>query len=424
MDHFTRKDGVLCAEGVALTEIAEAVGTPFYVYAAATLRRHYRVFAEGFAGLGGSAGAPLTAFSVKALSNVAVLTLLAKEGAGADIVSGGELARALAAGILGERIVFSGVGKTREEMAAALDAEIHQFNVESEAELRALSEVAAARGVEAPVALRVNPDVDAGTHDRISTGRKDDKFGIPWDRAEEVFALARDLPGIAALGVDVHIGSQITSLTPFEAAARRAAEMVTRLRALGHRIERLDLGGGLGIPYGDGVTPPEPAAYVETIRRVTDPLDVQLIFEPGRMIAGNAGLMVSRLLYTKHQSARSFAIFDAGMNDLMRPALYGARHTLLPVTEREGEAAPYDIVGPVCESTDLFDKDVSLADPRPGDLYAFKTAGAYGAVQASQYNTRPLIPEVLVDGERWAVIRRRPSYEEILALEDVPDWIG
>ncbi len=424
MDHFSREDGVLFAEGVALTEIAEAVGTPFYVYAAATLRRHYRVFAQGFAGLGGSGGAPLTAFSVKALSNVAVLTLLAREGAGADIVSGGELARARAAGIPGERIVFSGVGKSRDEMAAALDARIHQFNVESEAELRALSEVAAARGVQAPVALRVNPDVDAGTHDRISTGRKDDKFGIPWDRAEEVFALARDLPGIAALGVDVHIGSQITSLTPFEAAARRAAEMVTRLRGLGHRIERLDLGGGLGIPYGDGVTPPEPAAYVETIRRVTDPLDVQLIFEPGRMIAGNAGLMISRLLYTKHQSARSFAILDAGMNDLMRPALYGARHTLLPVVEREGEAAPYDVVGPVCESTDLFDKKVSLIEPRPGDLYAFKTAGAYGAVQASQYNTRPLIPEVLVDGDRWAVIRRRPSYEEILALEDVPDWIG
>ena len=418
MDHFAYRGGVLHAEDVALPEIAEAVGTPFYVYAAATIRRHYRVFAGG---LGEGA---LTAFSVKACSNLAVLCVLAAEGSGADIVSGGELARALRAGIPAGRIVFSGVGKTRAEMADALSAGIHQFNVESEAELRALSEVASGAGTVAPVALRVNPEVDAGTLDGISTGRADDKFGVPWDRAEALYALARDLPGTHARGVDVHIGSQIASLAPFEAATARAADLVRRLRARGHEIDRLDLGGGLGVPYGDGVTPPEPAAYAEAIRRITDGLDVQLIFEPGRMIVGNAGLLVAGLTYTKRQKARSFAVLDAGMNDLIRPALYKARHALVPVAERAGEPLPFDVVGPVCESTDLFARDVPLVAPRPGDLYAFKTAGAYGAVQASTYNTRPLVPEVLVDGHRWAVVRRRPSVDEMLALESVPGWAG
>ena len=418
MDHFARRGGVLHAEDVALPEIAAAVGTPFYVYAAATLRRHYDVFAGAM-----GAGA-LTAFSVKACSNLAVLRVLAERGSGADIVSGGELERALRAGIPGERIVFSGVGKTRGEMAAALSAGIHQFNVESEAELRALSEVAAAAGRTAPVALRVNPDVDAGTLDGISTGRADDKFGVPWERAEALYDLANELDGIDPCGVDLHIGSQIASLAPFEAAARRAADLVTVLRERGFTIDRLDLGGGLGVPYGDGVTPPEPAAYAAAIRRVTDGLGVQLIFEPGRMIVGNAGLMVAGVTYTKRQAKRSFAILDAGMNDLIRPALYKARHAIVPVTERAGDPALYDVVGPVCESTDLFAKDVELVAPQPGDLLAFKTAGAYGAVQASQYNTRPLVPEVLVDGDRWAVVRRRPSLDEVLALENVPDWIG
>ena len=417
MDHFARIGGVLHAEDVPLPVIAAAVGTPFYVYAAATLRRHYRVFA---AGLGEDA---LTAFSVKACSNLAVLRVLAAEGSGADIVSGGELARARAAGILPERIVFSGVGKTRGEMSDALSAGIHQFNVESEAELRALSAIAEGMGRTAPVALRVNPDVDAGTLDGISTGRADDKFGVPWERAPALYDLARDLAGIDPCGVDVHIGSQIASLAPFEAAARRAADLVAALRAAGHAITRLDLGGGLGVPYGDGVAPPDPGAYAAAIRRVTDGLGAQTIFEPGRMIVGNAGLMVASLTYTKRQTNRAFAILDAGMNDLMRPALYKARHEIVPVTERTGEEALYDVVGPVCESTDLFARDVGLAAPEPGDLFAFKTAGAYGAVQASSYNTRPLVPEVLVDGADWAVVRRRPSVEEMLALEAVPEWL-
>ena len=418
MDHFARIGGVLHAEGVPLPDIAAEVGTPFYVYAAATLRRHYGVFSSGM-----GEGA-LTAFSAKACSNLAVLRLLAAEGSGADIVSGGELERALRVGIPPSKIVFSGVGKTVPEMQAALSAGIHQFNVESEAELRALSGVAASSGATAPVAMRVNPDVDAGTLDGISTGRADDKFGVPWERASELYDLARNLPGIDPRGVDVHIGSQIASLEPFEAAARRAADLVASLRGRGFTIDRLDLGGGLGVPYGDGVTPPEPAAYAAAIRRVTDGLNVQLIFEPGRMIVGNAGMMVASVTYTKRQTKRSFAILDAGMNDLIRPALYKARHAILPVAERAGEVSSYDVVGPVCESTDLFAKDVGLVDPRPDDLLAFKTAGAYGAVQASQYNTRPLVPEVLVDGDRWAVVRRRPSLDEVLSLESVPDWIG
>ena len=419
MDHFVRRGGVLHAEDVPLTRIAEAVGTPFYVYASATLRRHARVFREGLEGTDA-----LVAFSVKALSNLAVLRLLHEEGLGADIVSGGELLRAQRAGIPPDHIVFSGVGKTVEEIDAALAADILQFNVESEAELRLVSARASASGRTARIALRVNPDVDAGTLDGISTGRADDKFGVPWERAPGLYDLARTLPGIDPCGVDVHIGSQIASLAPFEAAARRAADLVTALRERGFAITRLDLGGGLGVPYGDGVTPPEPAAYAATIRRVTDGLGVQLIFEPGRMIVGNAGLMVAGVTYTKRQTKRSFVILDAGMNDLLRPALYKARHAIVPVTERAGDAAPYDVVGPVCESTDLFARDVDLVDPQPGDLVAFKTAGAYGAVQASSYNTRPLVPEVLVDGDRWSVVRRRPSVEEMLALEGVPDWLG
>ena len=416
MDHFVRHGGVLYAEDVALPDIADAVGTPFYVYAAATLRRHYRVFSEGLR------EGDLTAFAVKACSNLAVLSVLAREGSGADVVSAGELARALRAGIPGERIVFSGVGKTDAEIAAALDAGVLQLNVESEAELHRVSAVATAAGRSAPVALRVNPDVDAGTLDVISTGRADDKFGVPWAEAPRLYTLARELPGVEARGVDLHIGSQIARLEPFEAAAGRAADLVGMLRAEGHRIDRLDLGGGLGVPYGDGVTPPEPRAYAEAVRRVTDPLGVRLILEPGRMIVGNAGLLVTSVLLTKTQTTKRFCVVDAAMNDLIRPALYKARHAVVPVTEKPGEPEPFDLVGPVCESTDRFARDEPLTAPEPGDLLAFRTAGAYGAVQASQYNTRPLVPEVLVDGDRWSIVRRRPNLDEMLALESVPDW--
>ena len=412
MHHFTRRGGVLHAEDVPLSEIARAVGTPAYVYAGATLRRHARVFREGLADTDA-----LVAFSVKALSNLSVLRLLGREGLGADIVSGGELARALRAGIPPDRIVFSGVGKTPLEMDAGLAADILQFNVESEAELRQLSARAAGSNRTARVALRVNPEVDAGTLDGISTGRPDDKFGVPWDEAEGLYDLAGRLPGIEVHGVDVHIGSQITALAPFEAAARRAADLVARLRGRGHVIDTLDLGGGLGVPYGDGVTPPEPAAYLHVIRGITDDLGVRLVFEPGRMIAANAGVLIARVTLTKRQRNRDFCVLDAGMNDLIRPALYKARHGIEAVTPREGPARPYDVVGPVCESTDLFARDVPLAAPEPGDLVAILSAGAYGAVQASQYNTRPLAPEVLVEGATWHVARRRPTVEEILALE-------
>ena len=412
MHHFTRRDGALHAEAVALAEIAAEVGTPFYAYSAATLRRHARVFREGLAGTDA-----LVAFSVKALSNLSVLRLLAGEGLGADIVSGGELERALRAGVAPDRIVFSGVGKTVSELDAGIAAGILQFNAESEAELRRLSARAGAAGRTARVALRVNPEVDAGTLDGISTGRPDDKFGVPWDEAEGLYDLASRLPGIEVHGVDVHIGSQITALAPFEAAARRAADLVARLRGRGHVIDTLDLGGGLGVPYGDGVTPPEPAAYLHVIRGITDDLGVRLVFEPGRMIAANAGVLIARVTLTKRQRNRDFCVLDAGMNDLIRPALYKARHGIEAVTPRDGPARPYDVVGPVCESTDLFARDVPLAAPEPGDLVAILSAGAYGAVQASQYNTRPLAPEVLVEGATWHVARRRPTVEEILALE-------
>ncbi|WOI53095.1 diaminopimelate decarboxylase [Parvularcula sp. LCG005] len=417
MDHFAYVDGTLCAENVPLPEIARSVGTPFYVYSTATLRRHFDVFAEGFAGTD-----TLIAFAVKSLSNIAVLSLLGKRGAGADIVSGGELFRALKAGIPAERIVFSGVGKTEREIADALDAGIGQFNVEGEAELAVLSRVASEKGMTAPVSFRINPDVDAGTHDKISTGRKGDKFGVPRARTFDAYALAEKLPGIRVQGVAMHIGSQITSLAPFEAAARSAVELVGTLRGMGHDIRTLDLGGGLGIPYGRAAEPPPlPSDYAKLIRSVTDGTDIRVMLEPGRMIVGNAGLFVVSMLYAKDQETRTYAIVDGAMNDLIRPMLYGAHHEIMPVTEKDAAATNYDVAGPVCESTDLFARDVALQDPQPGDLLAFRTAGAYGAVSASQYNTRPLVPEVLVDGDRFHVIRRRPSYEDILSLETIPD---
>ncbi|MEL7486873.1 MAG: diaminopimelate decarboxylase [Pseudomonadota bacterium] len=420
MHHFDYQNGVLQAEGVSLSDIADAVGTPFYCYSEATLRRHMRVFRNAFKGMD-----TLTAYSVKANSNLAVLAVLFDEGAGADVVSGGELRRALDAGLPASKIVFSGVGKTRDEMTAALKAGIHQFNVESEPELDALSRVASDLGETAPIAFRINPDVAAGGHAKISTGKAEDKFGVSWTRAQALYQRAMQMPGIAVKGVDVHIGSQISELAPFEKAFKRVAELVTALRADGAPIERIDLGGGLGIPYGDAEkAPPHPDEYAALIRSIAEPLDVQLIFEPGRMIVGNAGVLVARIVYDKSGDARRFLILDAGMNDLIRPALYDAFHEIKPVKEpgEEARRAVYDVVGPVCETGDRFAVERPLPEQSDGDLVAFMSAGAYSAVQASQYNTRPLAPEVLVNGDRFAVIRRRPSYEEMTMLEQTPDW--
>ncbi|PQA87946.1 diaminopimelate decarboxylase [Hyphococcus luteus] len=420
MHHFEHRNGRLYAEDVDVAALAGEIGTPFYVYSEATLRRHVRVFATAFAGAD-----PLVAFSVKANSNLAVLKILASEGAGADVVSAGELMRALKAGIAPENIVFSGVGKTGEEMKAALDAGIYQFNVESAPELEALNDVALALGKRAPMAMRVNPDVAAGGHDKISTGRKEDKFGVAWDDARALYAHARGLDGIEVVGVDFHIGSQISDLAPFEAAFTKAAGLIADLRADGCTIDRLDVGGGLGIPYGDKTPPPHPDDYAGLIKKLTAPLDVRLIFEPGRMIAGNAGILVTQAIYVKEGEARTFLIVDAAMNDLIRPALYDAHHEIQPVLLKENAPEKlYDVVGPVCESSDFFAKQRALPEFRAGDYAAIMSAGAYGAVQASQYNTRPLVPEVMVNGDKHAVIRRRPTFEEMLALETTPDWLS
>ncbi|WP_017931314.1 diaminopimelate decarboxylase [Robiginitomaculum antarcticum] len=419
MRYFLQKNGALHCEDVALSDIAEAVGTPVYVYSAATLARHYDVFAKGFDGTDA-----LIAYSVKANSNLAVLTLLAKRGAGADVVSGGELTRALRAGISPNKIVFSGVGKTGDEMRLALSAGIYQFNVESAAELEALSNIAAQMKVNASIAFRVNPDVAAGGHEKISTGKKENKFGIAWDDARVLYARAAKLPGIRVQGVDVHIGSQITQLEPYERTIEKIGGLIADLRQDGHAIETFDLGGGLGIPYGDGTAdPPLPSAYAKMVRRATDALDVRLIFEPGRVIAGNAGALLSRVIYTKPGETRNFLIVDAAMNDLIRPALYGAYHGVEAVSPKPGDTVSYDIVGPVCESGDTFAVQRNMPQMSAGDLVVFHSAGAYGAVQANQYNTRPLVPEVLVSGGEFAIIRKRPDYEQILSTETVPDFI-
>lgn len=421
MRHFDFKDGEMFAEDVALREIAETVGTPVYVYSSATLERHYSVFAKAFEGQD-----TLIAYSVKANSNLAVLATLAGLGAGADVVSGGELARALKAGIPGEKIVFSGVGKTGTEMRAALEAGIRVFNVESQPELERLNEVALSMGKVAPVAFRVNPDVSAGGHEKISTGKAENKFGVSWSHAETAYARAAELPGIEIVGVDVHIGSQIDTLAPFEAAISKVGGLIKRLRAQGHTIKSFDIGGGLGIPYGDNAkTPPPPSEYGDMVRQLTADMDVEMIFEPGRMIAGNAGILLSRVEYVKQGEARDFLIIDAAMNDLIRPALYDAHHDI------EAVKAPgptlteqcYDVVGPICESGDTFCKRRDLPEMKAGDLLVFHTAGAYGAAQSSQYNTRPLVPEVLVKGDQYSIIRKRPTVEEILSREDIPDWV-
>ncbi|MEO1678912.1 MAG: diaminopimelate decarboxylase [Pseudomonadota bacterium] len=422
MDHFLYHAGRLAAEGVDLAEIAAEVGTPFYCYSTATLLRHFRLFDEAL-----DWGPHLVCYAMKANSNLAVIATLARAGAGMDVVSGGEYVRARAAGVPGNRIVFSGVGKTRAEMQQALAGGVRQINVESEPELRALSEVASSMGLSAPIALRVNPDVDAGTHEKISTGRKEDKFGVPIGRAHEIYAEAARLPALDVIGVDVHIGSQLTNLEPFEAAYLKVAELTRTLRADGHDIRRLDLGGGLGIPYArSNEAPPLPSDYGDLIRRTVGDLGCEIEIEPGRLIAGNAGVLVSKVLYVKEGEDRRFLILDAAMNDLIRPAMYGAYHDIEPLIEPApgSERLPYDVVGPVCETGDTFTKARPLPVLSAGDLVAFRSAGAYGAVMSSEYNSRPLVPEVLVDQHQFAVIRRRPSFDEMLARDNIPEWLA
>jgi len=421
MRHFDYRDGVLHAEGVSLSTIADAVGTPFYCYSTATLERHYRVFTEAFAGTD-----HLVCYAMKANSNQSVLRTLAKLGAGADVVSGGELKRALAAGIPADKILFSGVGKTADELWLAVSHGIRCINIESEPELELLSQVASQMGRTAHISIRVNPDVDSGTHAKISTGKSENKFGIPIARAREVYAKAAKLPGIAVSGVDMHIGSQITDLGPMEAAFRLLAEFVTVLRSDGHTISHVDFGGGLGVPYyEDRAAPPEPLAYAAMVKRVTHNLGCTLMFEPGRMIVGNAGILVTRVIYVKHGDARNFVIIDAAMNDLIRPTLYEAYHQIMPVRAAAPDAPVLvaDVVGPVCETGDYLALGRTLPEPKVGDLLAIMTAGAYGAVQAGTYNTRPLVPEVLVKGDQYAVVRPRLDVDRLIAMDTPAPWL-
>jgi diaminopimelate decarboxylase len=413
VDHFHYKGGILHAENVPLPRIAEAVGTPFYCYSTATLTRHFTVFRDSLAALN-----PSIFFAVKANSNPHVLRVLGGLGAGADVVSEGEIRLALAGGIPASRMVFSGVGKTRGEMAYALTQGIFQFNVESEAELRVLSDVAASLNLTAPIALRINPDVDAGTHEKITTGRKDSKFGIDIDDAKRVYGVARTLPNIRIQGVSVHIGSQLTDLTPFRAAYIRVRTFVEELRAEGVDLRVVDLGGGLGIPYvSEAEVPPIPKAYGAMIAEVMQGMDAEFLFEPGRLIVGNAGVLVSSVIYLKENANQFFLVIDAAMNDLMRPALYGAHHEIVPVhqvADWVGDSC-YHVVGAVCESSDVFRRNVLLPPLTEGDLVAFRSAGAYGASMSNSYNARPLIPEVLVDGDDFRIIRPRQSYEDMLS---------
>jgi diaminopimelate decarboxylase len=421
MNHFDYRNGVLHAEAVDLLALADAVGTPFYCYSTATLERHYRVFADAFADV-----KSLVCYSLKANSNQSVLKTLAKIGAGADVVSGGELKRALAAGIAREKILFSGIGKTEAELRQALAEDILCINVESEPELELLSRLATEMGRTARISIRVNPDVDSGTHAKISTGKSENKFGIPLGHARAVYARAAKLPGIKVTGVDVHIGSQITDLAPMEAAFRILAEFVTTLRADGHTISHVDFGGGLGIPYHlDRQAPPAPAAYAEMVKRVSHNLGCTLMFEPGRMIVGNAGILVTRVIYLKRGDARNFVIIDAAMNDLIRPTLYEAHHDILPVrlAELGAPAIVADVVGPVCESGDYLALGRIMPEPKPGDLLAVMTAGAYGAVQSGTYNTRALIPEVLVKDDQYAVIRPRVEVDALIELDRPAPWL-
>jgi diaminopimelate decarboxylase len=421
VNHFDYQNGVLHAEDVALPEIAAAVGTPFYCYSTATLTRHFNVFAKAFASLDA-----MICYALKANSNQAVLTTLAKLGAGADVVSEGELRRALVAGIPPARIVFSGVGKTAREMDFALAAGIHCFNVESEPELELLSARAVAAGKVAPVSLRINPNVDARTHKKISTGKAENKFGVPWQRARDVYRRMAELPGIRAIGIDTHIGSQITDLQPYDDAYALLAELADTLRADGHAIEHIDLGGGLGIPYRtDNNPPPLPDAYATIVKKHVGKLGLKVIFEPGRLIVGNAGILVSEVIYLKEGDAKNFLIVDAAMNDLVRPTLYDAFHDIRPVVQPAADAPRLivDVVGPVCETGDYMGHDRDLPKLKSGDLIAVSTAGAYGAVQSGTYNTRLLVPEVLVNGSDFHVIRPRQSYDELIGMDSIPDWL-
>jgi diaminopimelate decarboxylase len=421
LDHFQYSDGMLLSEDVSLSDIAEDVGTPFYVYSNATLERHYNAFAQAFDGLD-----TMVCYSVKANSNIAVVRTLARLGAGADVVSGGELKRALAAGVPANKIVFSGVGKTTQEIGDALKLGIMQINVESEPELEVLSQVAVDLGVKAAVAFRVNPDVDAQTHAKISTGKSENKFGIELNRIHEVCRKAKDMSGIHLVGLAMHIGSQLTETGPFREAYIRMYGLASKLRAEGFNVERLDLGGGLGIPYGDNEGPLiGPVEYAKIVHEVFDDFDGKLIFEPGRVIAGNAGVLVTRVIYLKKGATRDFAIVDAAMNDLTRPSLYDAFHEIVPVALADDNAiVPYDVVGPICETGDTFCTQRNLPLLAAGDLLAIRSAGAYGATMASSYNTRALIPEVMVRGRDFSVIRRRMEVDDLIALEMFPAWLS
>lgn len=420
MDHFTYKNGALHAEGVSLARIAEAVDTPAYVYSSATLVHHYRTFADAFKGQDAQ-----VCYAVKANSNQAVITTLAREGAGADVLSEGEMRRALAAGIPASRMVFSGVGKSRKEIALALGEGIGQINVESEPELELISEIASSMNTQAPIALRVNPDVDAQTHEKITTGRKENKFGIDIARAPAVYQRAAALAGIKVVGVAVHIGSQLTDLTPFRDAFTLVGALVTELRAAGHDISRLDLGGGLGVPYRDEV-PPTPADYAAMVKETVGHLGAQLVFEPGRLIAANAGILLTRVLYVKTGDTKTFVVVDAGMNDLIRPTLYDAWHTIVPVAQAAAGSpeVAVDIVGPVCETGDIFAANRALPVPQAGDLLAIRSAGAYGAVMASSYNSRPLLPEIMVHDADFAVVRPRQTVADLMGQDRLPDWLA
>jgi diaminopimelate decarboxylase len=421
MHHFAYRDGVLHAEAVNLATLAQQVGTPFYCYSSATLERHYRVFATAFADV-----PSLVCYAVKANSNQAVIATLAKLGAGADVVSGGELKRTRAAGVPADKIMFSGIGKTAAELAQALDEGILCVNVESEPELELLSEIAASKSRVANISIRVNPDVDAKTHAKIATGRAEDKFGIPISGARAIYAKAAKLPALRVVGVDMHIGSQITELSPFGDAFALLSDFVRELRSDGHTISHVDLGGGLGIPYrDDNEPPPDPSAYADVVKRATRGLDCRLIFEPGRLIVGNAGILVTRVLYLKRGDAKTFIIVDAAMNDLIRPTLYEAHHEIQPVMEPAPDERwiTADVVGPVCESGDFLALDRDIVEPRSGDLLAVMTAGAYGAVQAGTYNTRPLIPEVLVRDGEWAVVRPRLDADQLIRMDKLPAWL-
>jgi len=421
MDHFLYRDGALYAEDVPVAEIAAAVGTPFYVYSTATLLRHFRLFDEALEGMD-----HLVCYAMKAASNQAILKTLAQAGAGMDVVSQGEYLRAKAARVPGDKIVFSGVGKTAEEIRCALSGGIRQFNVESEPEMAVIDAVAQELGLVAPITIRVNPDVDAKTHAKIATGKSENKFGIPISRAREVYAHAATLPGLKVIGIDCHIGSQLTELEPFRKAYEKIAELTENLRADGHDIHRLDLVGGLGIPYTrSNEAPPLPVEYGQLIKETLGHLGCEIEIEPGRLIAGNAGLMVSKVIYVKSGEDREFLIVDGAMNDLIRPAMYEAHHDIVAVNEPAPgqEHRPYDIVGPVCETGDTFAKQRDMPPLAAGDLIAFRSAGAYGAVMASEYNSRPLIPEVLVHGDQFAVIRPRPDFDEMINRDTIPEWL-